>query len=245
MSAPQHTPPGSWRAAKRAAKRSGGRPEPLDDSIAAPAPQSPLDFALSVMRDATKPDALRVSVAKAALPYVHGRWSLPDSGREEERPKPPPPFDLPDPYNSLSVEWRDAIDAQVGSTRLAPLNALISSAAAAADKASDDSLSRHGRNTPGHDDNKERAAAEARLRELEARATAAEATVARVEAERRALHDELDAMQNADMRDLLRERAALEKRATLAEGRLREAELRAHDMQERACAAEALIAGRR
>ena len=56
-------------------------------------PQSPLDFAESVFRDPAQPMALRASLAKAALPYVHGRWC---------------------PLGS------DPRDAQVGSTRLAP-----------------------------------------------------------------------------------------------------------------------------
>jgi hypothetical protein len=76
-----------WRAAKRRA----GRATLPDDSIVTPAPQDPLDFALAFMRDDSKPDALRISVAKAALPYLHKRGAKrekEDDTREEPKSEP-------------------------------------------------------------------------------------------------------------------------------------------------------------
>ena len=259
-----------WRAAKRAKLRRAGTPGAPDDSGQAPSPaaaqvgstrlappnelanappQSPLDFALAFMRDTSKPDALRVSVAKAALPYVHGRWCQVDSDPRDAKPKLPPPFDLPDPYNSLRVDWRDALE-RAGLVRPAvAANEAVRAVAPASTSVPppllpprEDSLIRHGRasaarpghprlsshgiqdvdgrNKCGHDENKERAlAAEAITESADARAAPAPLTEA--------------------------QEHALEKRATLAEGRLREAQHHARDMEQRALAAEALIAGRR
>ena len=114
------------------------KPRVIPTAAAADVPQSPLDFALAFMRDDSKPDALRVGIAKAALPYLHAR---PAPSAPEEAPQLPPPFDLPDPYGSLRHEWREALEraglipaepapesvfpprtSQVGSTRLATLN---------------------------------------------------------------------------------------------------------------------------
>ncbi|HKY86492.1 MAG TPA: hypothetical protein VJL90_07025 [Pseudorhodoplanes sp.] len=77
-----------WRAAKRRARR-----------FTPPGPQDPLDFVLAFMRDDSKPDALRVSVAKAALPYLHKRGKNENDATEREaepksEPKSEPMSDL-------------------------------------------------------------------------------------------------------------------------------------------------------
>jgi hypothetical protein len=219
--------------AREGHRAEGGRR--VHDSVAPPSPagapsQSPLDFALAFMRDASKSDALRVSVAKAALPYVHGRWCQVGPDPHDAKPKLPPPFDLPDPFGSLRVEWRDAIER----AGLAPAVSAHEPARAVHDKAHEDSLIRHGRtccghprlgrhskedvdgrDEPGHDEN----------RELTVAPDAHDAPAQRADSEERA--------------------RALEQRATLAEGWLREAQHHARDMEQRALAAEALIAGAR
>jgi len=134
--------------AREGHKAEGGRR--AHDSVALSAlvdapPQSPLDFALAFMRDDSKSDALRVSIAKAALPYLHARAAAPESGREET-PRLPPPFDVPDPYGSLRVDWRDALE-RVG---IAPARPVRESVGAVDDKAREDSLIRHGRTCCGH-----------------------------------------------------------------------------------------------
>jgi hypothetical protein len=47
-------------------RRNGGRPSEKPE-------RTPLEHVLAVMRDETQPDALRVSMAKAAMPYLHRR----------------------------------------------------------------------------------------------------------------------------------------------------------------------------
>lgn len=59
--------------------------------------QTPLDFALAVMRDDSKPDALRAGMAKAALPYLHARGEERDDEKDhapEREPKAEPLSDL-------------------------------------------------------------------------------------------------------------------------------------------------------
>ena len=50
---------------------------------------SPLDFALRIMRDETQPPALRASMAKAAMPYLHQRadGDAPPDDAPAEAPK--------------------------------------------------------------------------------------------------------------------------------------------------------------
>ena len=55
---------------KRGRQRSGDH---RAGSKTAAGPVTPLDYALRILRDESKPDAIRVSVAKAALPYVYRR----------------------------------------------------------------------------------------------------------------------------------------------------------------------------
>jgi len=55
------------------------------------ASQTPLDFALALMRDEGKPDALRAGMAKAALPYLHTRGEAPE---EDDAPAKEPMSDL-------------------------------------------------------------------------------------------------------------------------------------------------------
>src|SRR5436190_1247921 len=111
---PQHA-----RKGHRAQRRERNGPAaPVD----APA-QSPLDFAECVFRDPAQPMALRASLAKAAMPYVHGRWcpigsdprdaqvgSTRLASLNDAKPKLSPPFDLPDPYGSLRADWREALE---------------------------------------------------------------------------------------------------------------------------------------
>ena len=114
------------RRTRRAAKRRAGTFDARDESDqarvaateAAP-PQSPLDFAQSVFRDPAQPMALRASLAKAALPYTHARRSKAESGPRDADARLPRPFDKPDPYASLRVDWRDALE-QAG--LIAPLH---------------------------------------------------------------------------------------------------------------------------
>jgi hypothetical protein len=55
------------------------------------ASQTPLDFALALMRDEGKPDALRAGMAKAALPYLHKRGEVPE---DDDAPAEEPWSDL-------------------------------------------------------------------------------------------------------------------------------------------------------
>ena len=63
-----------WPMSKRAL--AGGYGPAQKDGRKRPrgkASQTPLDFALAVMRDETQTPALRAAMAKAALPYLHTR----------------------------------------------------------------------------------------------------------------------------------------------------------------------------
>lgn len=66
---------------RRAAVKKAGRKkaeaaeQPIADSGDAGKKVSPLDFMLKLMRDEAKPAALRLSAARAAAPYVHGRYA--------------------------------------------------------------------------------------------------------------------------------------------------------------------------
>ena len=69
--------------------RAGHKAERKVRATPATAPeQNPLDFALAFMRDESKPDALRVSVAKAAMPYLHKRGEENDEQVDAPEPKP-------------------------------------------------------------------------------------------------------------------------------------------------------------
>ncbi len=60
-------------AAKKAVRAKAGKPEKAAEAAASKV--SPLDFMLMLMRDEAKPAALRLSAARAAAPYVHGRYA--------------------------------------------------------------------------------------------------------------------------------------------------------------------------
>jgi hypothetical protein len=66
--------------------------------------QNPLDFALAFMRDDSKPDALRVSVAKAAMPYLHKRGEE-QGDEQEDAPEPKP---RSEPMSDLELARRIA-----------------------------------------------------------------------------------------------------------------------------------------
>jgi hypothetical protein len=51
---------------------------------------SPLDYALRIMRDDTQPAALRASMAKAALPYLHPHCT--DGPEPDDTPDETPPM---------------------------------------------------------------------------------------------------------------------------------------------------------
>jgi hypothetical protein len=76
------------------------RPSSAADNPLPPATQtdlSPLDFALRIMRDETQPPALRASMAKAAMPYLHQRPdgdTPPGDEPDAAPPKSPPMSDL-------------------------------------------------------------------------------------------------------------------------------------------------------
>jgi hypothetical protein len=77
---------------RRARRKAGEHP-----AASEPPPHlSPLDFALRIMRDETQPPALRASMAKAAMPYLHQRADGDASPEDEpdEAPKAPPMSDL-------------------------------------------------------------------------------------------------------------------------------------------------------
>ena len=84
--------------------RAGHKAErtPTTESAEA-SPQSPLDFALSVMRDESKPDALRSGMAKAVLPYLHTRGE-----QEEETDEARPPEPKSEPLSDLELARRIA-----------------------------------------------------------------------------------------------------------------------------------------
>ncbi|HWY25205.1 MAG TPA: hypothetical protein VNX47_09815 [Nevskia sp.] len=62
-------------AAKKAVLAKAGKPAKAAESKAAAPKVSPLAFMLMLMRDEAKPAALRLSAARAAAPYVHGRYA--------------------------------------------------------------------------------------------------------------------------------------------------------------------------
>jgi hypothetical protein len=64
------------------------------DPAAAPVPQTPLDFALGLMRDDGKPDALRAIMARAAMPYLHKRGAEHDEQEDETQEQPISDFEL-------------------------------------------------------------------------------------------------------------------------------------------------------
>lgn len=74
---------------RRARRKSGERPAATE---AAP-DLSPLDYALRIMRDETQATALRASMAKAAMPYLHAR-AAGDEAPQDEPEEPPPMSDL-------------------------------------------------------------------------------------------------------------------------------------------------------
>ncbi len=80
------TTPAKTRA-KDGQKAEGGRAS--REPAATPPRQSPLAFALGIMRDDSKPDALRVTMAKAAMPYLHKR------GEEQEHDEDDTPEEEP------------------------------------------------------------------------------------------------------------------------------------------------------
>jgi hypothetical protein len=83
-------------AGGKAAPQPTSRPETPQPLPATQPDLSPLDFALRIMRDETQPPALRASMAKAAMPYLHQRAdgdAAPDD-KPAEAPKAPPMSDL-------------------------------------------------------------------------------------------------------------------------------------------------------
>ena len=113
----------------------------------APAPrQSPIDFALGLMRDDSKPDALRASMAKAAMPYLYKRGEA----KEHETEKAP----------QEEEQWSDLELAR----RIAYILGLAEIDATKQLKAADDATR----------------VAQTRAQEMEQRALAAEAALARV-----------------------------------------------------------------
>jgi hypothetical protein len=61
-------------------------------SVKERARQTPLDFALGIMCDDSKPDALRASMAKAAMPFLHKRGE--ERHEQEDTPPREPMSDL-------------------------------------------------------------------------------------------------------------------------------------------------------
>lgn len=47
---------------------------------------TPLDYLLSILRDATADQNVRIDVAKAAAPYVHPRLAAVDLGNKDDKP---------------------------------------------------------------------------------------------------------------------------------------------------------------
>jgi hypothetical protein len=281
-----------WHAAKRAKLRRGGAfgaPVDCAETRVTPTapedvPQSPLELALAIMRDPSKPTALPASMAKLALSQSNGpsprrsgfgraggRRAVTGSDRGAARRKLPPPFDVPDPYNSLAVPLRDALAQRAAATASAVSQPLLPPCAAGrVPCVSEAGGVLQARTPPGAlrappspegegEDEREfvgwaeptgprEARPDDELREAHAepRAHGADAPLRTLQC-----RDESETA-SADGRDTpaqlaeAQERArALEKRALAAEGRLREALHLARDMEQRALAAEALIAGAR
>ncbi|HKY87907.1 MAG TPA: hypothetical protein VJL90_14200 [Pseudorhodoplanes sp.] len=142
------------RRPSRPLRRRGGHGRPADDSIATPAPQTPLGFALAVMRDDSKPDALRVSVAKAALPYLHRSGEPPeDEDAPEREPKPEPMSDLELARRIAHIlaRGKDQVEREKAESLIPPREA--GRAPSEAHEPHEDSLTRHGRASaarPGH-----------------------------------------------------------------------------------------------
>lgn len=72
-------------AARKTARRKSAKAEKAVEGAAVIAKVSPLDFMLMLMRDEAKPAALRLSAARAAAPYVHGRYAGEDAEGGESR----------------------------------------------------------------------------------------------------------------------------------------------------------------
>jgi hypothetical protein len=243
---------------------------PWSGTAAAPAEsalQDPIAFAMRFMVDPAKPDALRVSMAKTVMQYMYGRSALPldgydirarniarlleqaqgDSGEAAPRPTHAPASSNVAAANAADVSAADAATE-------ARIRLLEERARAAETRAHE--IAQHAAEAGQRlrDRDAQAAAAAARLCEMEERARAAEAVIATIKAVRPDVFDESGAVvplgtgaqesfaQRVQLEEHLR---TWEKRAMLAEGRLREAERHARDMEERACAAQAVIAGYR
>lgn len=46
----------------------------------------PLDYLLGLLRDDTKPQELRIDVAKAAAPYLHARLAAVEHSQDDDKP---------------------------------------------------------------------------------------------------------------------------------------------------------------
>jgi hypothetical protein len=214
--------------------------------------QDPIEFAMRFMLDPAKPDALRVSMAKAAMQYMYGP-SAPMGGYDARarsiarlfqqalgdiEPAAPAPTHTPASSN-LADAAADVVAANAAME--ARIRLLEERARAAETRARD----------IAHAMDEQAAGLAARLQEMEQRTQAAEAIIANIKAVRPDVFDESDAVvpPGADAQEWYAQLTQLEEhvrtceeRATQAEGSLREAERRARDMEQRACAAEALIA---
>jgi hypothetical protein len=246
-----------WRTAKRAAGRLRLCDDSLDTGAAPAAPaelplQDPIEFAMRFMLDPAKPDALRVSMAKAAMLYMYGK-SAPMAGYDARarsiarlfqhalgdiEPAAPAPTHTPASSNLADA----AADVSAANAAMEARIRLLEERARAAETRAREIA---------HAMDEQAAGLAARLREMEQRTQAAEAIIANIKAVRPDVFDESDAVvpPGADAQEWYAQLTELEEhvrtwegRAAQAEGSLREAERRARDMEQRACAAEALIA---
>lgn len=210
--------------AKDGQKAEGGRALPA--AIVTPQPQTPLDFALGIMRNDSKPDSLRVTMAKAAMPYLHKRGEAQERAEDETAQE--------EPISDFELARRIAHILGLGEAEgMRELERARETARIANDKAR---------------------AAEARARAMEKRTlAAAQDTAHRPRATETTIADKKQSGHGEHESDLLRpgdaevraELAIAQEKANAAEARARIAEAHAREMEQRALAVEELIATRR
>lgn len=220
--------------------------KPPDDVMA------PLDFTLSVMHDEAQPTALRATMARAALPFVHGRRvpSLPPSWQEELRAR------AHAPQSALSQQPSDTSSPRRWKKQLQDADARAQASEAEAQRHAALLHAAEERaqiaETRAFELEKKVLAAQTRTREMEERAQAMEVRVLAADA-RIARPEERKAKTAKPARtasrvlddDAHRQLKAVQESLLNAEERARKAEMRAYDMEQRSLAAEAIIAGSR
>jgi hypothetical protein len=209
----------------------------------------PLGYALSVMHDEAQPTTLRATMARAALPFLHSRrvpmLPMPTEDRRPEfglRASHRASLHAPTPESSFTPgRWKEKLHAAEARTQASEADAQHHAALARAAEQRAQTAEALVRELE-----KKTLAATTRAREMEERAQAmeeralaADARIARLEKGKARAVKPTQESASRVLDDEAREQLAM------AQHRARMAEMRAVDMEQRALAAEAIIAGSR